>query len=252
MNSLVFFFTLALYQWADLRAPEHLEGWIQGWFGRVAHWLKPESRRALLLAVAVPLVLAAVLLLLADDGLFGWLALILGVIYLWVALGRQRFQLGSESVPVAGSVCSLIAVDEAYHNHLYGWFQSLFLVLFWTLLLGPVAGLLVYLLRQWLLLRPSAFGIKCWALVEWLPARLMVLSFAAVGSFSHCMEVWRDAWLNWRFPVDEMLVHASRAALGEKNDTDSPEYLAELKELHALLVRTLVLWVVLVALLVLI
>jgi len=249
MNSLVFFLTLALYQWGKLRAPSHLQDWMQAWFRLVVRWLSAQSLVALMLAVLMPVILAVLMLRIAGLSLFGLPALLLNLIFLWFALGRYGFDSAESGMePVGSSQCSLSTLETRYHDYIYGWFQSLFLVIFWSLLISPVAGLLIYLLRCWLSQNPTNTGLRLLGWIEWLPARLMVISFAAVGSFHGAVEVWKDSWLDWRYPVDDMLMKSAQAAIN-RNETEHP---GSLSDPYALLMRTLVLWILVVALLVLI
>jgi adenosylcobinamide-phosphate synthase len=118
-------------------------------------------------------------------------------------------------------------------------------------------------------------GDTAWHAVDWLPARLTALAFAVVGNFEEAIDCWRNH--AQRFPDDNdgVVLAATSGALnvrlggealrpdvgsrlGEVDDADdldsestpgrSPE-MAHLASLVGLVWRSVVLWMVLLALL---
>lgn len=117
---------------------------------------------------------------------------------------------------------------------------------------------------------------QAWTVIDWLPARITAISFAVVGSFEEAIDGWRS--YNARFPGDNdgIILAATAGALGiklgggagptgafEKNqptvtlpeqlsdgtsDSQVPE-LANLSVIVGLVWRTVVMWMVLLALL---
>lgn len=87
------------------------------------------------------------------------------------------------------------------HRHVFGVVVS-FVVLAW-LGLGP-AGAVLYRLAQHVMRRwqdetitgPSpelqAVALRCWAVLDWLPARLTAMAFAVVGHFEEAVANWRQ------------------------------------------------------------
>ena len=113
---------------------------------------------------------------------------------------------------------------------------------------------------------------RAWHLIDWLPARCTAIGFAVVGNFEDAIDCWRNH--AQRIPDDndgvilaatsgainvrlggEMLrpIHAADAADGEPAAVEStpgrePE-VAHLRSVVGLVWRTVVLWMVLIALL---
>ena len=169
------------------------------------------------------------------------------------------------------------------HRHVFGvllWFS-----VFAALGFGP-AGAVLYRMaefvpRGWCHLEGSPMPTsdalrevaqRAWHLIDWLPARCTAIGFAVVGNFEEAIDCWRNH--AQRFPDDndgvilaatsgainvrlggEMLrpIHAADAADGEPAAVEStpgrePE-VAHLRSVVGLVWRTVVLWMVLIALL---
>lgn len=155
----------------------------------------------------------------------------------------------------------------AAHRHVFG-------VLLWYSLLsafglGP-AGAVFYRLsefvsRYWGHVSPrhpqpasaalQHAAARAWAVVDWLPARTTALAFAVVGSFEEAIDCWRNH--AQRFPGDNdgIVLAATSGALGVRLGT-MPEPMpgrepesAHLRSVVGLVWRTVVLWMVLLALL---
>ena len=153
---------------------------------------------------------------------------------------------------------------------LYQWFEQVFLVLFWYLLAGPLAALFIRficLYDQWLKASDdtaaAAMPLQILHALEWLPARCVGLTFTLAGNFVLCFRSWIDAVLSWHTPTEKVLYNTGMAALGACVETSedmirpveriadvSDEYTQEIQAIQDLLVRSLIVWVVIVALIV--
>ncbi len=104
------------------------------------------------------------------------------------------------------------------HRHVFG-------VMFWYLLLpGPIGPVLYrvsdYLSRTWnqgpehegLVFGWAAQRIQVW--LDWIPARLTALSFAAAGNFDEATLVWRSESHKDADPTRGVLLSAGLGALG--------------------------------------
>ena len=170
----------------------------------------------------------------------------------------------------------------AAHRHVFGvffWYAALSIVG-----LGPV-GAVVYRLtelaqRRWQ--QPSADGSvtsealqsvasKAWQTLDWLPSRMTALGFAIVGSFEDAMDGWRNHAQNFPEDNDGVILAATAGAInirlggaplktpseeGQASDTTGssstpgrPPEVAHFAQVVGLVWRTVIMWLVLVALL---
>jgi adenosylcobinamide-phosphate synthase len=123
--------------------------------------------------------------------------------------------------------------------------QRLFGVLFWFALLGEF-GAAVYALTQLLADRwrgDEAFHsaiASMTTLFDWLPERLLAISFALVGNFEEAMLAWRTCIAEGGHPQACVVRTAGLGALGVANGKLGPEYVSGLA---GLLNRALLLWI---------
>ncbi|MBU3737429.1 MAG: cobalamin biosynthesis protein CbiB [Rhodoferax sp.] len=156
----------------------------------------------------------------------------------------------------------------AAHRHVFGvivWFSLLA-----ALGLGP-AGAIIYRLSEFVgrywqhpgvtQLQPVSAALQqsarsAWYAADWLPARLTALGFAMVGSFEEAIDGWRRHEAAGCSDNDGVILAATAGAvglpLGRAGSSDvSEEQLssAHLTVVVGLVWRTVVMWVVLLALL---
>ena len=144
--------------------------------------------------------------------------------------------------------------------------RRLFAVLFWYLVLGPVAALVYFLLQQMLrsdVLLASKADDNTWqrllSIAEWLPARLLALAFALAGDFVAAFNCLREHVLDnlesgWNIAL---LNHCAMAAIGkpdaELRDADyGAQAVWRLEALRDLVLRSQAIWVVAVAIIILV
>lgn len=250
------------------------------------------------MAVALPSVIALLIywFLLASFGWL--LALVWSVVVLYVTLGfrhfshyftdiRKAFDAGDEAL-ARKLLAQWQQIDVAdlprqeiirhviehsvisAHRHVFG-------VLSWfavtaALGLGP-AGAVFYRLaefvtRYWVYMSRQkgvpvsesvlATAEKAWRVVDWVPARVTALCFAAVGNFEEAIDNWRSHQTQGQRDNDELLLAATAGAVNvrlgdnqdsENSDSAKPPELAHLRSLVGLVWRSVVLWLLLTALL---
>ena len=166
----------------------------------------------------------------------------------------------------------------------YQWFEQVFLVVFWYLLAGPLAALFIRLLclygGQCQEVKSGSEGndegdseadtgssakqrlvteILHW--LEWLPSRLVGLTFAIAGNFTVCFKTWADVIFSARASTVTVLHRSGLAALGvctienseaiettpDANDMEACA--GEIQTIQDLISRSLICWVIVVALL---
>ncbi len=207
----------------------------------------------LALVAGLPLLVLALLLLLAQ-GRWGFLfEALLGVLVLGLALldrerpdvlTRAQTEWASETDAVTGA--GMAGLGLRRRELLAEQFRGLFLPLLCFIVLGPLLVLAAYLLR---LLAESeavptpARRLQHW--LEWPAARVLALGFALAGDFSATWAQWRQQAGDTALPALDTVEDAALAAQPLLPGQAAPEALAATA---ALLHRTLVLWVVLLAL----
>ena len=174
----------------------------------------------------------------------------------------------------------------AAHRHVFGVF--FWYALMSVIGLGPV-GAVVYRITEYAQShwqRPQADGARvsnvlcevsqrAWMAIDWLPARATALGFAIVGSFEDAMDGWRNHAQKFPEDNDGVILAATAGAIniqlggasldrassadGEENNTDPstggsstpgrPAEVAHFAQVVGLVWRTVLMWLVLVALL---
>ncbi len=147
--------------------------------------------------------------------------------------------------------------------------ERLFAVLFWFAVLPPFGAALY---RLSLVLRQattksqeksefSQATVTLQAILDWVPARLVALGYATTGSFIDALSHWRNSKANWTGKWDiantGTLVSSGLGALRlHEEAAPAPEdvqaEIHEIKSAQALVWRTLVVWIVIIALMVLV
>ena len=272
-----------LMSWMEaLRAAPWPERYFQWISERVLTPVQPDWLKLLILIVPVSLVLLLVQWLISGV-LFGLLWLALSVLSLLYAQGiltnthyLDRFFAATEQNDPTAQAEALAAFPETrpgLASETENWSLSgqltyrvltqsnekLFALFFWFLLSGPV-GLLLYTvlirLERWecdthptrTLGRLLCNLIE---LLEWLPARLGVLSFAVVGNFTGAIDAALGAQPGgWAENGNARLLLAS--GLGALDQTPETECLAQedialLRDSRDLVARTFILWLSVIA-----
>ena len=267
MTCLVLLLALALEKFSGWRRRIQRDGAWLAWLGLVED-LPSVSRRSwlgLLLAVVLPLLPLALLLTLLQPLAYGWLSLPLHLLVVVYSLGRGdvmadlgpfrdawRREEAQAAFHVAERDLGILGGSESeligrVHGHLlWQGYQSFFAVIFWYALLGPVAALAYRLLALALeharqpALREQAARVR--HILDWLPVRALVLSFALVGNFLAVIRVLLHWLLAWDISAAALLGKAGRVA----SDVEAVELgaagVASLDALWQLLVRAAVLW----------
>lgn len=184
----------------------------------------------LLLIYGIPLTTLILLLLFIAGKAYGIPTMLVHILVLLVAFDRtQPGQLARQfltrwrqndvegceelvrlefAVPVDTAFESPAQLGSYFSKQLtYRWFERLFVMFFWYMVGGPVATLICYITYQ---LRDShgqdqavkEVAIIDWAiaLLEWLPLRLLALTFSLAGNFVTCFERMKQSF--WSFSKD--------------------------------------------------
>jgi adenosylcobinamide-phosphate synthase len=183
----------------------------------------------------------------------------------------QWQQIDAKDLPRSEIVRHVIEYSVlAAHRHVFGvftWFSVLA-----ALGLGPGGAVLYrmseFVARYW---RHNGRGgnepvsealqlmaVKAWHLIDWLPARVTAVGFAVVGSFEEAIDSWRNQAQRFGNDNDGVILAATAGALNvalgqDVVDADNPgrpvPEFAHLRAVVGLVWRSVVLWMVLLALL---
>lgn len=245
--------------------------------------------------VLAPVVLAALCLQwLLDDVLWGFLELLFNIAVVTYCLGPEAFNQQvdaylqareSGEYGKAGNIAERLVggpVSDDIHRQakqvttaiLYEGNIRIFAVLFWFLLLGPAGALLYRVAAAYVqdanqrldvsALETPEFesanaASRVHALLDWLPARLLSLTFFLAGSFDDAWQGWRRAWQaeqDYTESSRSIVVSTGCGAMRHEVDDASAEAtsyetydLQWVRTARALVWRSLVVWLVVVALL---
>ncbi len=124
--------------------------------------------------------------------------------------------------------------------------QDYFVPAFWYLLLGPLGALGYRLMelsrQQWGRSASRPAGILVHAL-EWIPARLLALSFALVGQFDSTLRTLRGVAAEWELSAGELVTRCASAAVVP---TPGEPETGVLEDTRQLLLRAILAWAVII------
>lgn len=272
------------------------DGWFFRFRCRIENWVSQLGERypatglaAPLLVLAIPMLSLAVILYVTGDSVFGLTTMLVHIFVLLIALDRiqpgqqakdflRLWKEGDKSACIEFLRREYNAVDlpdekdaDAIGRYFskrltYGSFERMFVMFFWYMVTGPLGVLFAYVSYQ---LRDSHgedqvqrqvdFVDLLIQVLEWIPLRLLALTFSLAGNFVQCFDSLRLSF--WRFGRDsdnaELLYsYASCATSGmviqsDEEDSASGEQDRESAEIRAflgLLERSQAIWLSVLAL----
>ncbi|WP_444931987.1 regulatory signaling modulator protein AmpE [Microbulbifer sp. SSSA002] len=289
MTLLIVLIAVALVQIWGSGAPLHRDGWFKRWSEHLQTSSRLNGNSGLLLGVTilVPVLISAIVMALVENtaGSLGYL--LVGVPLLLYCLGRGNFNdiianylrnwysgdldgAAKAAAPILRELHEAPSDGTCLHEQVfrgaaYCAFERLFAVLFWFILLGIPGAILFRLSAMYAEnTRDSSEETTAarWLwLLEWLPVRVMGLSFAIVGNFAGCYRAWRRVLMCRESDTDQVLEAYLEGALGgiDASECSGSADLsqlqrqsgAEIEGLQALLSRALLLWITALALAVL-
>ncbi|WP_299583646.1 regulatory signaling modulator protein AmpE [uncultured Microbulbifer sp.] len=289
MTLLIILMTLALVQIWGSGWPLHRDRWFDRWSARVEKAPQLQGQDGLLLGLSIlpPVLAVALAMAFVESSAGGLGVLLLGIPLLLYCLGRGNFNdilstylrswyrgdlkgAAEAARPLLREIHEEVGEGARLHEQVfrgaaYCAFERLFAVLFWFILLG-IPGALLFRLSA--LYAERARGTEreisaarwLW-LLEWVPVRVMGLSFAIVGNFAGCYRAWRQCLMCRERDTAQVLEAYLEGALGGINANEcrfsddisqvQRQSGAEIEGLQALLSRSLLLWITVLALTVL-
>lgn len=215
--------------------------------------------------ILAPVALLVLLLHVLEPVAYGLLALPVHLLVLIYSLGRgdvkaalgpfrDAWRRGDDqaALHVAERDLGLAADDamslikRAQGHLLWQAYQSFFAVIFWYFLLGPAAALAYRLLaltgehsRQPAL---KTLAEQLRHALDWLPVRVLAVSFALVGNFVAVTRVMLHELLDWHISAGHLVAKVGRVADDIPEEEDRQRGLERLDSLWELLLRSAVLW----------
>lgn len=265
MSFLVLVLALWVEKFSALRQRLQRDGFYLGELVRLERSGKVHPWWTLGILVLAPVALLVLLLHVLEPVAYGLLALPVHLLVLVYSLGRgdvkaalgpfrDAWRRGDDqaALHVAERDLGLAADDpqrlikQVQGHLLWQAYQSFFAVIFWYFLLGPSAALAYRLLaltmdhsRQ-LALQTLAGQLR--HAMDWLPVRVMTVSFALVGNFVAVTRVMLHELLDWHVSAGHLVAKVGRVADDIPEEEDRQRGLERLDSLWELLLRCAVLW----------
>lgn len=246
------------------------------WFSRVLQPLAlakqsiPLQVGGYFLSVIFPSVLLAVFFASLHGLLLGLIAVLLQIALFLYVLGRDDFnarlrsyreawqrgdyQAAFESARGFLSLQAQTQVVEPQQLHTevsaainYAWFMRFFVPVFWFMLLG-IPGAFLWLLSFWFKLElKQQWSDQLVDALIWIPSRLLALTFCLAGDFTGAFREVVKSVRNPEIPAAEVLAASAQGALPQMETFSDSEALKALENDHDLLIRSAVIWLVLIA-----
>ncbi|HKS13630.1 MAG TPA: regulatory signaling modulator protein AmpE [Pseudomonas sp.] len=265
MSFLVLVLVLWVEKFSGLRHRLQRDGFFFGELARLGRSGKVHPWWTLVILVLAPVALLALLLHVLEPVAYGLLALPVHLLVLIYSLGRgdtkaalgpfrDAWRRGDQqgALHVAERDLGLAAdspeglLERVQGHLLWQAYQSFFAVIFWYFVLGPAAALAYRLLDlsathgQQAALKARAEQLR--HVMDWVPVRVLALSFALVGNFMSVIRLMLVELLDWHTRAAVLVAKVGRVADDVPPGDAGPQGLATLDSLWELLLRCAVLW----------
>lgn len=271
MSFLILVLTVLFEKLSNWRKIIQQDQWWYKQLKRCSRLLPRQPTLAFILAISLPVLGLALILVALKSVVYGLLLIPVHLFILIYSLGRGdvRVALGpfrdawrrqdTHAANLAAQRDLLIQSEEpvgllqAVQGHLlWQGFQGFFAVIFYYIIAGPLAALAYRLLIltseqvQW----PQAAGLttRLLHILDWLPVRLLSISFALIGNFITVNRALMSDLLCITEPANSLISKTGRAAIEAENDALGEKGTTTLDNIWLLLVRSAVLWFTSVAL----
>ena len=271
MSFLILVLTVLFEKLSNWRKIIQQDQWWYKQLKRCSRLLPRQPTLAFILAISLPVLGLALILVALKSVVYGLLLIPVHLFILIYSLGRDdvRAALGpfrdawrrqdTHAANLAAQRDLLIQSEEpvgllqAVQGHLlWQGFQGFFAVIFYYIIAGPLAALAYRLLIltseqvQW----PQAAGLttRLLHILDWLPVRLLSISFALIGNFITVNRALMSDLLCITEPANSLISKTGRAAIEAENDALGEKGTTTLDNIWLLLVRSAVLWFTSVAL----
>lgn len=250
MTLIVVLIALVLQRFLKFNSYSRQIDWASPYFAWVSSKVKYITTGHGLLSLAIlilPLLIVSAIIFWLGYVLLGYLGSgILQVILVWYCLDARD----ARKEPYANPASETLLLQSYRH---------LFAVLFWYCLLGPIALILYVSVSQLLAVIPKGLPLsgseveeqsleplrvcftKTQQVLDWVPVRLLGLTFALVGNFSVVFKLWTQQLFEVATPPVVLVNEWGQAALKAE-----PAEAAQLESAIHLIDRSLLVWLVVV------
>ena len=252
MALLVILMVCGIQRYLHFSSHSYRVNWIapyyRWWEPRLTKWSMQQHVGGLLLLILPLLVLMSFLFTLTHVllGVFGYFTL--SLIWFWYCVSIRQHNIHS---------------NESSEQVISQTYRQLFAIIFWYFVFGPI-GLALYVgivqLLEYLQKQTESQAVKLkqytatvLAVLDWLPVRLVGLSFALVGHFSAVFRLWSSQLLtgisdDYRYLVELGLQAIDTEAMSVTNTEGVEASLISALAVEHLLDRSLLVWLVVMAL----
>lgn len=267
MSFLVLLLALLVEKFSSGRQRIQRDGpWLR-WLGssEANSRLASAPELALSLLVLLPVLLLGLLLEALTPLMYGWLLLPVHLLVMIYCLGRGdvlaalgpfrdawRRNDTEAAYLVAARDLQVDGEDDAdllrkVQGHLlWEGYQGFFAVIFWYALLGPLPALAYRLLALTAThatqapLRELAQRFR--HVMDWLPVRMLAVSFGLVGNFVAVTQTLLHELLSWDIPASRLLLDSGLAGADLVEPASAEAGVASLDSIWQLLIRCAVVW----------
>lgn len=267
MSYLVFIVAVVLLALLGAGGPLHRDAWLEALDRRIDA-IELGNAPALLLRIAAPLLVAGIVLAITQIFLGDFAHALIGVALLYFSWGRgdyptelQRF-LARARVGDTTGAGELLGLEnnesgisdtwrrEALAHFAYRGYARWFPSVLYFFLLGPFAAA-SYRLVQLANTRSGGRFQAVLTALDWLPSRLVLLTFAVLGDFDSTRRLLTDNALKGDGSVGELLAQGVERAwhLDESDLSGSEQTVAAVEAAGKATERSCAVWIILISLL---
>lgn len=233
MTFIVIVVCLAVQWFLQLDSAAYQWHWSQKYFAWMHHRMEVLTKGHALFTVALlvlPVVIAMSVLFTLVYHLFGYVG------YLVLSFGLLWYCIDVTSLKKISNSHTLDTVDlfcQSYHK--------IFTLLFWYFVFGPI-GLVLYVVsatlhKEWI---DQKYFIVLLGILDWVPSRLLGLSFALAGDFGVVFKEWLKLLPQGIADNRTVITVCGTAAMSTETKTAD--------DAMALIQRTILVWLVVMAL----
>ncbi|MCD8524609.1 MAG: regulatory signaling modulator protein AmpE [Gammaproteobacteria bacterium] len=154
----------------------------------------------------------------------------------------------------SGDVTASVLLKAFYRASL----QRIFSILFWFVLLGPAGAIFYRLLQKLSIYREDGvienthrLAAQLTAVLDWVPARLLAFTFCLAGHFIDIFTQWRAKCTSGLNNPHDILYECGYVAVNVNDSLTKTVVLAQFDEAYYLVCRSLFIWLVVLALVIL-